>query len=367
MAEPLLSVDLEIAKPGFIVRPRFTAEAERVVVFGPSGAGKSLTLRAIAGLVRPAAGHVRIGDRWLDDSNRRLHLPPQQRRVGYVPQQYALFPHLTLRENIAYGLHAWPRPMRQARLDELLEQMRLTDRADRRPSELSGGQQQRAALARALAPSPDILLMDEPFAALEESLRLELREEVRRLQSQDQIPVLLVTHNLEEAYSLAQRLVVVVAGVVVQSGLRDEVFRHPATPEVARLMGMTNLVEARVEGVDGDETVVVWQGARLRAPRSRFHPGQRVRLGIRPEELMILRQAPSASGGENILPGIVAADRPQGYDHLLTFQVDGAGTLAIRIPHPVLARLQIDVGARRVVALRAEAVHLFEFEEGPGA
>lgn len=360
MADPLLSVDLEIRLGDLVVQPRFTAEAERVILFGPSGAGKSVTLRTIAGLVRPSAGHVRLGGRILDDHAQGIHQPPQERRVGYVPQQYALFPHLTVRENIAYGLHRLPREARRVRVEELLDRMRLGDRADRRPHELSGGQQQRAALARALAPSPEMLLMDEPFAALEESLRVELREEVRRLQSQDRIPVLLVTHNLEEAYSLADRLVVFLGGRVVQVGPREDVFRHPATPEVARLMGMLNVIDGVVEASEAKGVVLRWQGVHLRAAESSsVGAGGTARVGMRPEELMILREAPVPSLGENLLPGIVTADRPQGYDHLLSFQVDQAGELTIRIPHPVVMRLQIQVGSRRVVAIRPEAIHVF--------
>lgn len=204
--------------------------------------------------------------------------------------------------------------------------------------------------------------MDEPFAALEESLRVELREEVRRLQSQDRIPVLLVTHNLEEAYSLADRLVVFLGGRVVQVGPREDVFRHPATPQVARLMGMTNILDAVVESVGEDTLVVTRQGIRLRTPGAGAAPGASLRLGIRPEELMILREPPP--GGENVVKGTVTADRPQGYDHLLTFQTLDAETLWIRIPHPVVKRLEIEVGSRRYVAIRPEAIHIFDSEAG---
>ncbi len=229
MADPRLEVDLDIQVSGFRVRPKFTAGAEIVVLFGPSGAGKSLTLRTLAGLVRPAAGRIRLNNRVLDDVERGIHLRPQDRRLGYVPQNYALFPHLTVFDNVAYGLRRAPAAERRPRVISLLERMRLENRADWRPGELSGGQQQRAALARALAPSPEILLMDEPLGAVEESLRMELREEVRRIQTQDQIPVVLVTHNLAEAYSLAERLVVIVEGVVRQSGNAS---RSSAAPPV---------------------------------------------------------------------------------------------------------------------------------------
>ncbi|HKY84533.1 MAG TPA: ABC transporter ATP-binding protein [Anaerolineales bacterium] len=368
MAEPLLAVDLEVRLSDFVVQARFTAQAERVVIFGPSGAGKTLTLRAMAGLIRPARGLLRIGDHILDDSARGMHLSPQDRKIGYMPQNYALFPHLSLVDNIAYGLQSLPRHERRRRVQDLLERMRLTDRADHRPSQLSGGQQQRAALARALAPSPDLLLMDEPLAALEEDLRVELREEIRRLQTDEQIPIVLVTHNVAEAYSLADRLVVILAGQVVQAGEREEVFRHPATPEVARLVGMTNLLEGTVDGYEAGHVLISWRGTRLRAPLGRpIARGTATRFGIRPEELMILRQAPIAdSAPENLIPGIVTADRPQGYDHLLTFEADGAASadsgLTIRVPHPVLARLGIDVGHRRLVAIRPEAIHVFQPE-----
>jgi molybdate transport system ATP-binding protein len=365
--EGSLVVDLEVSFPRFAIRPRFQAADEVVVIFGPSGAGKSATLRTLAGLIRPRRGLVRLHGRTLYDSNAAIDLPPQQRRLGYVPQNYALFPHRSVAENIAFGLRGLPRTEVEARVRSWLGRMQLEAHADVRPSHLSGGQQQRAALARALAASPDLLLMDEPFAALEEGLREQLREVVRRLQAESRIPVILVTHNLAEAYSLADRLVVLSEGRVVQAAPPEEVFRRPASPLVAKMVGMTNLLATSVVSQEAGHLVVDWNGRLLRlnadAPRG---PGAAAVIGIRPEEVMILRRYPpdSADAADNVMRARVAEDRPEGRDHILRMAVqsesgEASGDLWVRIPHPVFVRIGLRLGDDRAVAVRSSALHLF--------
>lgn len=187
----------------FTLQVRFRSACPRVVILGPSGAGKSLTLKAIAGLMQPDSGHIRIGQRTLYDSQQRIHLAPQQRHVAYVFQDYALFPHLTVRQNIGFGLtRGWRNPSRDIHDDNVehwLQVLHLQGLANQLPEALSGGQRQRVALARALATSPQALLLDEPFAALDPALRQETRLELARLQQRLEIPMLLITHDLEDA------------------------------------------------------------------------------------------------------------------------------------------------------------------------
>jgi len=171
----MLEVDFTLALPDMVLRPQLPIGPGITVLFGPSGAGKSLVLQCVAGLVRPDAGRIAIGDRVLFDLERGVDLPPQLRGVGYVPQDYALFPHLTVAKNIAFGLQGTPSQRAQAVVEEILVLVGLDGLARRRPDELSGGQQQRVALARALVRRPQILLLDEPFAALDASVRAELR------------------------------------------------------------------------------------------------------------------------------------------------------------------------------------------------
>lgn len=200
---------------GFELDIAFATDAPFVALYGPSGAGKSLTLQAIAGVLPVAAGHVRLNDRTLLDTAAGVCLPPERRGVGYLFQHYALFPHLSVRQNIAFGLRDWRhrlRPADAARVDELIEAFGLAPLAHSRPATLSGGQQQRVALARALASNPQVLLLDEPFAALNALLRQQLREELAAVRARWGIPALMITHDIDDVAALAQRAYVIDGG-----------------------------------------------------------------------------------------------------------------------------------------------------------
>lgn len=361
-----LVAEFELRLPGFLLEFRLRTGPQMVVVFGPSGSGKTTALRALAGLHTPDAGVIELCGQTLFDSRLGINLPPQERKIGYVPQHYALFPHRRIGDNLAYGLHGHARPVRQRRVAEMLRLMRLEELADRFPSEVSGGEQQRAALARALVTEPKLLLMDEPFGALDEDLRVHLRDELRRVQREYGIPVVMITHNLEEAYSMADRIAVLVDGQIVQTGMRDDVFRKPATPAVARIIGMGNILEAVVVGVDGEVSVLDWCGQRLHLDRNvSLVEGQPVQLGIRPEEVMFIRQDRRVSPDlrSNLLEGIITEDRAQGFDHLVVMSIDCPhgenGRLLARIPHPVFLRLQLAVGERRRISIRPGSIHAF--------
>jgi|Deesub1362A_J573_1020465.scaffolds.fasta_scaffold02338_4 molybdate transport system ATP-binding protein len=364
MAEPVLQAHFGLRAQDFSLRIRLELGQEMAVLFGPSGAGKSLCMRALAGLIRPQTGSIHLDGKALFDAQRGIMLPPQQRRIGYVPQNYALFPHMTVSENITYGLRGMKRAQRISRLEELLSIMRLEGLQDRRPSQLSGGQQQRVALARALARQPALLLMDEPFGALDESLREHLRQEILALQRQLRIPMLLVTHDVSEAYRLADRLIVLADGRVAQAGARDEVFRRPASLTVARLMGMSNILRGQVLRREGGRLVVQCQGLELLVEGDLpIAPGQRVTLGIRPEEVMISRkQPPLPAGRPNTLVGRVLEDRPLGQDHLITFAVETplGETLKLqaRLPHPIALKLGLAQGGQRLLGIEPQSLHV---------
>lgn len=204
----------------FDLAVRFATDAPFAALYGPSGAGKTLTLQAIAGLLKPHQGHIRLDGRTLFDAGQGVHIPPPQRRVGYLPQNYALFPHLSVHENIAFGLKSWRKrnllPAEQTHVQALMDSFGLAALADSRPITLSGGQQQRVALARALACQPQVLLLDEPFAALHPSLRLSLREELAQVRRQWGIPALMITHDVEDVLALADVAFVFDQGQVVQ-------------------------------------------------------------------------------------------------------------------------------------------------------
>lgn len=273
------TLDLAIAlKPG-----------ETLGILGPSGSGKSMTLRMIAGLVKPEQGEINLNGRPLFNSKKHYDCRPQKRRVGYVFQHYALFPHLTVSENIAYGIpKAMKGDMRRARVQELLQEIHLEEHAMRYPAQLSGGQQQRVALARALAAEPEILLLDEPFSALDVELRGELEALVLRFRQSHQVSYILVTHNLEEAYRLCDQLAIIDHGRILQQGPKDELLRSPHTLEVARKLGAKNLWPGQVLDRNG-------QGGTVQIPHldqtltvQRLPASSDVWVGIRPGEAVLL-------------------------------------------------------------------------------
>jgi len=291
----MLEVDIERRLGSFDLRPSFEASDELVVLFGPSGCGKSLTLKAVAGLLKPDAGRIVLPDGTVAfDAEQGIDLPPQLRRAGYVVQELALFPHLSARANIEFGIAHWPRERRRHSVERLLGLLGLDGLADRRPSQLSGGQQQRVALARALAPEPTLLLLDEPFSALDPPLRWTLRREISALRARLGLTVLLVTHDLNEAHALADRIVVYDAGRVLQQGSRTDVFRRPRSRRVAELAEVRNIIPGTVvayaEGVAVVQTP--WFTARV---RDRDVPLRGdVWLCIRPEHILVLREGRDA-------------------------------------------------------------------------
>ena len=234
-----LQVALQTTLPDFTLDVAFATSTSGIAaLFGPSGAGKSLTLRHLAGLERPDGGRIRLGERVLLDVQAGTFVRPQERRIGLVFQEYALFPHLDVRANIAFGLHAWDREARRRRVADLLGLMGLEGYERRSPRSLSGGERQRVALARALAPEPELLLLDEPFAALDFRVRGELRRALGEIQRLTSVPMILVTHALDDVRALADMLVLMDRGSVVAAGPTGELLRSPPSPEAASLVGV---------------------------------------------------------------------------------------------------------------------------------
>ena len=253
----MIDVDLKLSlrdqQRRFELRMSFRSAAPMLALFGPSGAGKSLTMQAMAGLLRPDAGHVRISGRSLFDSHQSIDLAPAERRIGYLFQSYALFPHLSVRANIGFGLGSWRQP-RLSRDDQdwvttLLERFDLQGLAEARPADLSGGQQQRVALARALACRPELLLLDEPFAALNPLLRRGMREQLKQLREQWQIPIVMISHDVDDVLALADEALVIEQGQVMtqidlHSGAASEFFGpenpgqmpHPQARRIGELL-----------------------------------------------------------------------------------------------------------------------------------
>jgi molybdate transport system ATP-binding protein len=222
MVERTLKARINATVGSFSLAVELSVPNGLIVLFGPSGSGKSTLLDCIAGLRVPDSGEILLGDQVFYDSDRKVHLPPQKRRIGYVFQRPTLFPHLTVGDNIGFGLQSWSPARRKARLDELLDLMQLRDLADRYPANLSGGEGQRAAVARALAPEPQLLLLDEPFSALESQLRKSLGEKLRSLQRKLSLPMVLVTHSRAAARELADLVVYMQAGRIQTTSTPDQ-------------------------------------------------------------------------------------------------------------------------------------------------
>jgi putative spermidine/putrescine transport system ATP-binding protein len=257
---------------------------ELVALLGPSGCGKTTLLRAVGGFIVQSDGHIVIGGENVD------HLPPNKRSVGIVFQNYALFPHMTVAENVGYGLAARgsPRAKTRARVEEMLALVQLSAMSARYPKQLSGGQQQRVALARALAVRPSILLLDEPFAALDKNLRLDMQIEIKRIQRLSGTTTLIVTHDQEEALSMADRVAVFNQGRLEQFGTPNDVYDRPASLFVNSFVGTANLLPGKLASLDeAGANVALDIGVTLptRSPIEPLDSGDRVAVCVRPEQL----------------------------------------------------------------------------------
>jgi len=293
-----LDVQIEKELPDFQLNVSFCASEAPLSILGASGAGKTMLLQCIAGLQRPGRGRVALNGRILFDSEQGIRLPARQRRIGMVFQNYALFPHHTVAENIAFGLNGLSREQRAARLSALIARTHLEGLTGRYPQVLSGGEQQRTALARALAIDPEALLLDEPLSALDTHLRSQVEGQLQEAFAAYRRPTLLVTHNIEEAYRLGEQLLVLSRGRVTAFGPKEEVFRRPPTREVAQLTGCKNFSRARMNA-DGSVEALDWN-CRLRAEQTISKPP--AFLGIRAHHIHFVEPMPEGASSENVLP-----------------------------------------------------------------
>jgi len=322
---------------------------EFVCFLGPSGCGKTTLLRIIAGLEAQSSGRIQQGGRDISG------LPPAQRDYGIVFQSYALFPNLTVADNVAYGLvnRKVPRAQARARVTELVKLVGLPGSEDRYPAQLSGGQQQRIALARALATSPGLLLLDEPLSALDAIVRVHLRQEIRSLQRKLGVTTIMVTHDQEEALSVADRIVVMNHGVIEQVGTPTQVYREPATPFVADFVGRVNVLPATLEAA-----------GRLRIGDTQFHcehggeAGRAVRVYLRPEDVLA---RPLAAGDSNVFEARIEKIEFLGGYCLVQVASTALGEhrVAVTLSMNFLAEKQLAVGDRLPLRLLPERMRIY--------
>ncbi len=362
MTDARLRVNVERALPGFRLDARLEVGAEVMVLFGPSGAGKTMLLELIAGLAAADAGEIVLDERHLfrrGRSEKAIHLPARDRRVGYVMQSYALFPHMTALDNVAYALRR--RPCAEPRARDLLDRVSMGHLADRYPAELSGGQQQRIALARALATGSPLVLLDEPFAALDGAMRTRLQHDLARLQRELDLVMILVTHQLEDAFAMGDRIAVMRRGQIEQVGPIADVFRRPATRGVAEIMGIRNLLRARVTGT-GATTTLDWEGVTLRAGTAPVREGDEVTAYIRPEDIKILYPdrplTPAVSA--NVLEATLVRVRPYASMRVAEVDLPNGRSLEIRFPDLSYTALDLEAGAALRIALRHDGLVILE-------
>lgn len=320
-------------------------KGELVCLLGSSGSGKSTILRIIAGLEEPESGAVLWQGRDLRD------VPTHKRGFGLMFQDYALFPHKTVAQNIAFGLQMQGLKEEEIsrRVKESLESIRMQSFADRPITELSGGEQQRVALARALAPAPNLLMLDEPLGALDHTLRTQLIQELRAILHQSQIPVIYVTHDREEAFGLADRLVILHDGIILQQGSPRELFEQPSTPWVAEFLGLGNLVQGVVTQLEPLQIKTSFTELTLSSSPLEFSEGQVCQVLLRPEDALI---APTIPTGENYFECIVRDSLFMGEYYQLELLCSQT-TLFARSETPA------EVGSRLGVSWPADKIQVF--------
>jgi molybdate transport system ATP-binding protein len=354
----MLDSAVTLRRPGFTLDVALTAApGEVVAVLGPNGAGKSTLLDVLAGLVRPHAGHVRVGARTLTDVAARVHVPPHRRGVGLLAQQPLLFPHLSALANVAFGPRAQgvPRAAATARARDLLDAVDAAALADRRPAQLSGGQQQRVALARALAAGPGLLLLDEPLAALDVDAVPALRALLRRTVRAGDRTAVLVTHSALDALVLADRVVVLTAGGVVEEGPVREVLTRPRSPFAARVAGLD-----LVPGTACDGGLRTDDGLLVAGRPAAVDPGEPAVAVFPPAAVAVFAQHPHGSP-RNVVPVRLAAVEPHGDLVRLRAAVRDGGPawvdgLAADVTPAALVDLPVEPGAELWFAVKATEV-----------
>jgi molybdate transport system ATP-binding protein len=365
---PRLEVRLckTLASPGrnFILDVAFHAPPGFTILFGPSGAGKTTLLDCIAGLAKPDDGRVAVGDRVWFDAAQEVDLPVAERHVGYLFQTLALFPHLTVGQNIQYGLTHLPRAERAKRTSTILHAFRIPHLAQRYPREISGGESQRVALARTLVTDPALLLLDEPLAALDAATKSQIIDDLRSWNQTHRIPILYVTHSREEVFALGEHLLVLDAGHIVAQGTPHEVIAAPQQETVAQLVGFENIFDAVVEAVRpergtmncriaGDGGAVV-----LETPLVRGGVGSPLRVGIRAGDILLATSPPVGLSARNVIPGrITSLDQR---DVIVSARVKCRVEMEVHLTLAARDSLQLAPGREVWLVIKTHSCHLMQ-------
>jgi len=345
----------------FILNVHFRALAGFTILFGASGAGKTTLLDCIAGLADPDDGRIAVGGEDLYDSEKKRNVPAWKRRIGYVHQDLALFPHLTAEENVAYGLRALSASERKQRSREMLAAFRIEHLHDRRPAHISGGERQRVALARALVTEPRALMLDEPLAALDRKTKSSLVGDLRKWNQHHRVPILFVTHNGEEVFALGDEVIMLDAGRIVAQGQPHEVMRAPRLETVAQLSGFENIFDATVLALHEDRGTMTCRlgggAVELETPLVRAEVGSRLRVGVRAGDLLLATKSPRGLSARNILPGTIRQLEQR--DVIISAMVDCGGTeFEVHLTLAARDALQLGPGKGVWVVVKTHSCHL---------
>jgi molybdate transport system ATP-binding protein len=340
----------------FVAPPRFT------ILFGASAAGKTTLLDSIAGLLKPDDGQIAIGETVVFDSVTRVNVPPNQRSIGYLVQTLALFPHMSVKQNIEYGLAHLERTQREERLQEILTSFRIAGLARRHPSEISGGERQRVALARALVRLPRVLLLDEPLSALDAVTKGKILDDLRAWNREHRIPILYVTHNREEVFALGEKAMVLEAGHIVAEGLPQDVLRRPHSESVAQLAGFENIFECTVTARHPEQGTMTCQiggvASTLEIPMVRLNHGGPIRVGIRAGDILIATNSPHDLSARNVLEGTITSLRQQ--DVTVIANVDCGVEFIVHLTPGARQALRLEIETRVWIVVKTYSCHVLQ-------
>jgi len=345
----------------FILNTSFRALAGFTILFGASGAGKTTLLDCIAGLSDPDEGRVVVGGEDLYDSEKKRNVAAWQRRIGYVFQELALFPHLSAEENVAYGLHALTPAEQQARTSDILGTFRIEHLRERRPAQISGGERQRVALARALVTEPRALLLDEPLAALDRPTKSHILADLRQWNQNHRVPILYVTHSSEEVFALGDEVIVLDAGRIVAQGRPHEVMRAPRLETVAQLSGFENIFDAAVIALHEDRGTMTCRlgtgTVELETPLVRAEVESRLRVGMRAGDLLLATESPRGLSARNVVPGTIR--RLEQRDVIVSAFVDCSGTdFEVHLTLAAREALHLAPGKKVWLVVKTHSCHL---------
>jgi len=364
-----LSVNLRMVlrHPGrsgceFALDVRFSVASGFTILFGASGAGKTTILDCVAGLQNPNSGRISAGEQVLFSSEQAVDVPTRSRHIGYLFQTLALFPHMTVRRNIEYGLASLRRTQRESQSDEVASSFGIAGLADRRPAEISGGERQRVALARALVRRPKALLLDEPMSALDRITRAKILDDLRRWNEHHSVPILYVTHDREEVFALGDRVLVLEAGRIVASGTPHAVLGRPQLESVAQLAGFENIFECTLVALHPDQGTMTCgisgTGVTLEAPLTRVAAGKPIQVGIRAGDILVATSQPRDLSARNVIAGRIVSLHQQ--DVTVIAQVDCGAKFVVHLTPGACRSLGLEAGTPVWLVLKTYSCHVLQ-------